>query len=143
MGQRLERVEGWEQRLDAEIAFFEGWRFAWHEHDCCSFAARCVRAVTLVDVFAPFRDRYTNGRAAARILRAAGGLEGLADDAIGVRRPVNLARRGDVVLVEVQQRVGAVRRALAVCAGTHALCPGVIGLERIPRSQWLISWEVG
>lgn len=135
----MERVQGWERALSAEISRSLARPFAWHENDCCSFAARCVLAVTGQDLFAIYLGSYSNERGAMRVLKAHGGIATICDALLGERGQPLRARRGDLVLV----RGAATSDAIAVCVGSHAFMPGPRGLGAKPIGDWLAAWNVG
>lgn len=128
--------------MAAEIERSLPLEFDWHSNDCCSFAARCVLAVSGVDLFSMFRGAYAGSRTAQRALRAHGGLLGICDALLGDRHAPLSARRGDVVLVRMRGQ-GQDLQALAVCNGRYAWLPGVHGLVRRPQGDWLATWMVG
>lgn len=138
----LERIQGWESRLAAELNASLTMPFDWHSNDCCAFAARCVLAVTGVDLFEPFRGAYAGARTAQQALKAHGGLLHICDALLGDRRPSLKARRGDVVLVRMSGARGEYQ-AIAICAGRYAMLPGKHRLQPRPQGDWLTAWMVG
>lgn len=100
--QPLTRFENWPLRLDQAIEAARQRPFAWGTHDCCSFAAGVVQALTGHDAFAQFTASfgvYTDERGALRALAAADGVAAIATAHLGDPIPVAQARRGDVVMV--------------------------------------------
>ena len=126
------RVADWRQRLDAVLR--DPRPFAWGQSDCCMFAARCVQAMTGVNLAADYL--YSTELEAARILRAAGGVEGIATKALGEPKGGLFALPGDVVMVE------APRRMLGVCIGHHVAVQGGEGIEYVPLSGAMTAWTV-
>lgn len=124
----------WPERL---AAFVEGRRFTpfvWGGNDCCLFAADAVLAITGTDLALDHRGRYADARGALEIVGAPGGLAGLVD--LPGRDP-GLARRGDVVLAEMQGR-----EVLGVCVGADYAAPGADGLVFRPMNEARRAWEV-
>lgn len=130
------RVDGWEERLAEVVEAAESRPFEWGVHDCCTFAAACVDAITGSDHVG--RLDYADERAAKRILACHGGLL----EAVTSRLGVTVggwahARRGDVCLVPTEQGDG-----LGVCLGTHIAVAAEQGIERypLPLARWV--WRI-
>jgi hypothetical protein len=126
------RLNDWERRL--EHAVQETPPFAWGSADCCTFAARVVRAITGTDYADAFSYRSRFG--ALRILAKAGGVEGMATRFLGEPKAPRLACRGDVVLVE------APKPMLAICCGHLIAAQGENGVLWLPLSAALKAWSV-
>ena len=122
------RLNGWEERLTAELDGIHTRPFSWAENDCCTFASRCVQAVTGRDLRRAFY--YHDRRGALCLLRLNGGIEAICDRFF-VQVPLGFAKRGDLILIR--------RTAVGVCAGEFAVAPGP---ARIPRGEWLAAWSV-
>ena len=73
--------------------------FAWGIHDCCTFAADAVQAITGQDPAPAGLRAHRTEKQALRALRRHGGVVGIATDAMGPPAPVSLACVGDVVVV--------------------------------------------
>ena len=54
----LTRIEGWPEKLMAEVELARTIPFMWGLHDCCIFVADCVYAITGEDLAHNWRDRY-------------------------------------------------------------------------------------
>ena len=110
--------------------------FAWGTNDCCMFAADAVQAMTGVDHAAEYRGQYSDAAGAARLLGA--GVEPFADRALGERIAWPLARRGDVVLANIEGR-----RSLGICDGAYVVGPGDDALMYLPMADVaLAAWRV-
>lgn len=121
------RRDGWEARLAHLEMAARARPFAWGEHDCCTWAAECVQAVTGTDPLADLRGTWHSAEAAQAVLQRLGGLRAAVDARLGEPLPsVHLAQRGDVVLLAVGNTM-----ALGVCMGRVAVAPGPDGLVRI------------
>lgn len=111
--------------------------FQWGVHDCCTFAADAVLALTGQDPAADVRGTYGDEAGATAVLEAAGGLQ-----AAGARAGEAIAPRaaavGDVGLVQY-----AGREQLAVCAGSVWLVPATRGLAALPFTAAAAAWRVG
>jgi len=130
------RVQTWPEAL---MDFIEERRAAplvWGENDCCAFAAEWVRRATGRDVFAPWAGYHT-ALAAARKVADAGGLEAIWTGILGAPIAAPFAKRGDVVLVLLEDRLSA-----AVCIGAQAAGPGEAGLVFVGMSTAQCAWAV-
>jgi hypothetical protein len=136
------RIPDWPERL---AALFDGARtrpFAWGEHDCVTFAADAVLAVTGWDPARTERGAWRNAREALRLMRAIAGSsapDATAARRLGPGREPRRARRGDVVAIVD----GRGRGALAICDGAVALAPGPRGLTRIGMDRWTRCFPIG
>lgn len=152
-----QRTADWVWWLEQAIATARTREFAWGTHDCCLFPCDAVLAMTGVDLARGIRGRYRSLRGALRILRSAGGLESLAV-AIAARHRLaeiapGLARRGDIVLVDVGTSTAGCYRlelgpgdpsclAVVGLAGTDALGAGRSGLVEVPMPFWRRAWRI-
>lgn len=134
------RLPDWDARLAAYLEPIRARPFAWGRHDCCTFSAGAVEAMTGVDPMPEFRGRYTTAIGSARALRryGAGSLPATLDTKFA-RVPASLAQRGDLVMTD---------RLLSVAWGAFAIAVGQEadreGLIRLDRGQWIdpIAWRV-
>jgi hypothetical protein len=132
------RVRGWEQRLSALAAEAIDIPHGWGVHDCVTFAADCVRAITGVDLMGDLRGTYDGPVGAARVMREQGA-DTLGDlPAIYLPViPVWQARRGDIVLCAEPYEF------LAVCVGRTAVGPSETGMIHILMDQAVRAYRVG
>lgn len=140
------RLPDWERRLAAVLHAARDRRFAVAVHDCGTFAADAVAAVTGRDPLASMRAQYRveaarpdfAGWSPVAILRALAATHGWR------RAPWRLARRGDLALVR-----GADGAACAACAavvdlsGRSLAAPGLDGLARFPLDRAAACWRIG
>lgn len=133
---RMVRRPDWRVRLDAHLAAAARHPFAWGSHDCVSFAAGAVEAMTGEDLRAG--TRYATAIGARRLLRRLG-----AADVLGLARahlpeiPVAAARIGDLAAVATPDGP-----ALAVVGGGHVLAPAHQGLAALPLSAAHAAFRV-
>lgn len=131
------RLPDWEDRLQAFIEANRTREFVWGEWDCILYATACAAELTGEDKAAAYRGQYSDREGAARILREIGqGTLLRTVDSNFPRRPVALARRGDLVWHE---------GAVGVCMGADALFVGEYdtdGLFPIPRARLMKAWTV-
>jgi len=134
----LQRLRDWPERWDALVRASTPMPFLWGVHDCCTFAADSVLALTGADPMRRLRGVYGGALSAAELLEQLGGLSAAVSDALGSPLPPALAGVGDVLLVRNEGR-----DILAVCNGTTALAPGPRGLAVLAAPQVLAAWGVG
>jgi len=136
------RLPGWESRLYALERDSREFAFVWGMHDCCTFAAAAIEAVTGQPVSLP--GPYESARQAHRLLKARSGLQAAVTAILGVEASApQFAQRGDLVLVS--QPKSLQRHALAVCYGAFAYAPGDDGLVSIQMKSpdVLAVWHIG
>ena len=136
----MNRLPDWEARLAAYLEPLRTLPFAWGKHDCCTFAAGAVKAMTGVDPMPEFRGRYTTARGSVRALRriGAGNLASTLNGKFETVDP-SLAHRGDIIMSD---------GLLGVCLGPFMVAVGAEGdregLVRIDRGSWSAprAWHV-
>lgn len=129
------RRENWPTLLQDEVAAASSRAFEWGRHDCLQFAARCVAVITGEDRAARFGE-YTDERGAARLLAAHGGVAGILNAELGESVPPLLARRGDVVLAQIEGRATA-----GICLGPVCAFAGD-GVVYRPLTSVERAWRV-
>lgn len=132
----LERQPGWPLHLEHAIESARGQAFDWTSHNCATFAADCVAAITGVRL----HGRFAALMATERRARAFGpSLPARVDDVLGAARrvPARLAQRGDVVLVDVNPGP-----ALAVCVGAKAAAVSPDGLVFVGMEVARCAWHI-
>jgi len=134
------RKADWEARLAAYLEPLRLRAFEWGVHDCCTFAAGAVAAMTDVDPMPEFRDRYSTAQGSARALKRFGrGTLAATLDAKFEAVPASLAQRGDIVMSD---------GLLGICWGAVLFAVGREGeregLVRIDRRSWIepSAWRV-
>ena len=132
-----QKINNWLNSLYAQIDGFNAMPFAWGTHDCCSFAADCVLAMTGVDKMAGYRGGYKSAVGASRKLAKAGGM--LAAISAELGEPINpaLAQRGDVVCFS-----SPLGDTCGVCLGSTIAAAGLAGITHTPMTQAFKSWRV-
>lgn len=127
------RREDWPERLFEYLDAQRDVPFSWATHSCAGFAAGAVEAMTGEAVDLP---TVTSARAAAELL-AVRSLRDRVGDAFGPEIMPAFARRGDLVLVEIDGR-----ESVAMCIGSDAAGPGPSGLVLVPMSSAIAAWRV-
>jgi len=138
----MKRLPDWPARLAALMDETLGLPFAWGRHDCVTFAARAVLAVTGEDHLQG-TPQWVNARAAARALQAMGGFEAAVSKRLGPPVSILQARRGDLVLMPHRAVRGRWPGALAVCFGNLCGAPGHDRLSLRPLADASLCWRVG
>ena len=135
------RLDDWEQRLEAALTAADK-PFQWGAHDCCTFAAMCVEAVTGLPIWIAGLSAYTDAAGARRALVRAGydDLPAALDAALGPRKPAAFAQRGDVAVV-----TGPLGAACVVVdlSGERLVGVSPDGVARLPIGEALAAWSVG
>ncbi|MDF0489213.1 hypothetical protein PX554_13815 [Sphingomonas sp. H39-1-10] len=134
------RKPDWDARLAAYLEPLRLRPFAWGSHDCCTFAAGAVEAMTGVDPMPEFRGRYSTAIGSARaITRFGKGTVAATLDSKFEPVAAALAHRGDIVMTE---------GLLGICWGAALFAVGSEGeregLVMIDRRRWVDAraWRV-
>jgi len=130
------RFENWPEILADEIKAAKKRPFSWGSHDCASFAARVVEAMTGKD-FTFLFNGYNSAEVAAEVIAQNGGLEAMVTRCLGVPIPPLCAQRGDVCMIDTPEGP-----ALGICDGAWIWCAGLTGLNRRPLSSAIKAWRV-
>lgn len=131
----LTRRHDWPEALAGFIEARRRMPFHWGSNDCALFAADGVLEITGVDLAAEWRG-YKTERGALNRIRKAGGMRGFAAE-LPMRHP-GLARRGDIVLVEL-----AGRDTFGIVGAPGIWCgPGAEGLLFRPVSEASIAFAI-
>lgn len=137
----LARYIDWPERLAAYLAQARPLPFAWGTHDCVTFAAGAVHAITGQQVL-PLS--WPDASHAARALRSMGGLPAAVGSVLPALAAPELAQRGDVVLVQTSVHGGRARRQwLGLVDGNRWWTPSATGLKSGPMDSACRAWGVG
>lgn len=132
------RHSDWPTRLDAAIEAARWRAFDWREHNCATFAADCVRAMTGATLHDHFAGLHRDKRRAARAFADGDGLEAYVAALLGgPGLPPTLAKRGDVLLMRCEGMA-----LVAICLGTKAACLGPKGIEFVGMEHARCAWPV-
>jgi hypothetical protein len=137
----MRRREDWLPRLAVVLERAAAKPFVWGSHDCWTFAADCIEAVTGERPAPAWLGRYTSHAGALRHVRKAGFADMAAafDATIGPRGPIGLAARGDIVLVAID---GAEGFGVVDTSGEAVFCVGLEGLVIRPLSDVVARWSI-
>ena len=127
------KTDGWEKRLN-EFLDTVG-PFEWGSNDCCMFAVRAVEVLTGIDHGKAYRG-YKTALGAARRLEKHGGVEGIATIELGEPKPIQLAKRGDVVSVLSGENL-----LLGICLGDKIAAVSDSGLVFLPTRAAQKAWS--
>lgn len=133
------RRDDWPERLVEYVGQHEAASFSWGRHDCCTFAAGAVEAMTGIRWMEEFTGRYETEDQAVSALRniGAGDLYRTIRNKFGKPMKPAAAQRGDLMLARMD---GA--PSLLICVGREAVGPGVGGLVRLPVSDCKFAWRI-
>ena len=133
----LQRLRDWPERLDALLRDRADWPFVWGVHDCCTFCADAVQAITGVDVMGTLRQRYHSAFEALGLTQELGGLKAAVSSVLGEPCSPALCTVGDVLLLSNDDR-----EVVALCNGETAIVTGPRGLLAIASPHILAAWRV-
>lgn len=134
----MKRFESWPLALDAAIEAARTRPFHWRTHNCATFAADCVAAITGERLHAQFAALHKTKRAALANAADAGTLRLWVSTHLHTGEvPGAFAQRGDVVLV-----AWADRAALGVCVGRQVAALGLQGVEFLPLGAAQCAWRI-
>lgn len=139
----FKRLDGWENRLAAEIVRSSTLPFVFGSHDCCMFVANCIQAMVQQDVVSEWR-RYKSKSRATYLLNKHGGVIGIAskiakDLDYHEIRP-SFASPGDVCIAEYKETQFM---GLVDLTGRNILVAHDPGVYSYPHSYGVKAWRVG
>jgi hypothetical protein len=105
-------------------------------HDCCTFVAACLDAMTGDGYLDRLLAHYQDEDGAKAFIAAHGGLEGALTATLGDPIRIAFMRRGDVVLIE---REG--KEFVGICTGELVFSAGPDGLVTNPRQYAIRAWS--
>jgi len=135
------RYHDWPERLFAEIAAAKKTKFAWGEQDCALFVFGCVEAMTGVDYMKSLKGKYRCRRSSKEAFKKIEGAETLrafADECFGNRIDLSNARRGDVVLLDIDSI-----ESFGIVVGSHAVFLELKkGIQTVSVNSCSYAWRV-
>jgi len=148
MAPALRRLEDWPERLMAYIHGESQKDMVWGVNDCLFFTLNGVLAMTGADLLLEYRKRpggpgtYSTERGGWLALkRRDGTLKNLMTKRLGKPVDWRQARRGDVVLLKVDDPLG---ETLGLCVGMVSVFRDADGgLLEVPTSEITTAWRVG
>lgn len=140
----MERLEGWEQRLNQALLDARGWSYVQGQCDCITVVCRCIEALTLVDLWPRWAGRYSDQRGAVVAIAKTADYEQpyltrAVSKTLGVE-PVPVAQlgRGDVIEWHLDDGPH-----LGVVLHTEAMGFGPDGVYFLPVREGAHGWRVG
>lgn len=133
------RKENWQAEYHRAIATAQLLPFQWGVHDCVTFAAYLVDAISDLDVTARFKAKYrwTNQGEAARLILAAGSLQALVTEFMGPPISwVNLSL-GDALMA-----FNNGKEIVCIHDGHNLIAPADKGLMSVPLSSAICGWRI-
>jgi hypothetical protein len=131
------RQQNWAIALQNQISQFNEKPFAWGTHDCFTFAADCVLAMTGEDKMAKRRGKYKTELGANKMLKKIGGVEKAITSELGEPIDPKLAQRGDVVCF-----ITPLGYAAGICIGSKIAAPGFEKIKFSPMTQAVKAWSI-
>lgn len=133
----MNRLDRWDTRLMECVHAAQDRPFDWGSHDCVTFAADCVRAMTGEDPLEGLAT-WADGKGAMRVIQSLGGIPAALTARFG--EPINpaMARRGDLGMTDGEV-TGCV---VLVCCGDWWVGPGPDGMQRLPLEAVRQAWRV-
>jgi hypothetical protein len=128
------RRSDWLERLWGVLTAAQSERFKLGRHDCVRVVARAVDAMTGSD-WQSYLQSFP-ARREARLMLVPGAVECEVTKVLGEPLPVNQARRGDVVALDMPTGV-----ALGICVGDRVAVASD-GILYLPLSQAHCAWRV-
>lgn len=134
--ERSLRRRDWQERLATYLHQRMATPFAWGSHDCCTFAAGAVEAMTGSNPMAVL-PRYDTEHAALRIIVEGGDLRRLVSSILGEPVRPAFAAMGDVVLLSNEGR-----ELLGICNGVNAIAASQDGVAALEMSAAIEAWKI-
>lgn len=131
------KKQNWAAALQNQITQFNAKPFAWGTHDCFTFAADCVLAMTGDDKMAKRRGKYKTELGANKMLKRLGGVEAAIASVLGEPIDPKLAQRGDVVYFNAIMGDTA-----GICMGSVIASPTLTGVGFTPMAQAIKAWRI-
>lgn len=128
------RTSDWPEKLAEYLHQKRDVPFSWGTNDCASFACDAVFSMTGERLAIPVVE---TPEAYVQLLQDSGPLGDIVTSYLGEPIHPAFAQRGDVVLLQVEQR-----DTLGICVGESLAGPGLDGLVLIPMSLAVSAWRV-
>lgn len=128
------RLPYWESILAEKIEAAKHLPFKWGQHDCILWAGGVAEAITGNDYLSEFKGQYKTKKEAYRLIKSIAKTLPEAVDQYVTRKPVLMARRGDVVWNG---------EGMGVCNGVYSIfLTPKNGLISIKTKDCTIAWHI-
>lgn len=131
----------WVRRLWDTVEAHRTLPFVWAgrdtSHDCCTFVAACLDAMTDGGYLDALLTHYLDEATALAYIERSGGLEQTLTSHLGEPKPVSFMQRGDAALV-----VRDGREFVGICLGDVVFSAGPEGLVSNGRKLATRAWGV-
>ena len=145
----MERVSGWEIRLDNFINTRKNEKFKWGTHDCALFSCDAIKQITSIDVAYWFRGKYKNKYGAYSLLKrfAGGGLletvQKLSEEFDMPEINMGFAGRGDWVMCNVPTVINEELPTLGIIGmSNNVYVAGTNQLQMFEKDIGIKFWKV-
>lgn len=139
----LTRIHGWRTAMQDNLIQLRLRTFEWGQLDCTLFCGMHVKAITGVDINAPFVGQYHDADSALAFLKSQGhdSLKAFMGANFPEVKP-SRAVVGDLFLLEGTEGIG---QALGICEGANVSMMTPDGIGRLPRTYKNIvaAYQVG
>lgn len=136
------RVESWESELWDTVEWARNEPYRIGAHDCVTFAAKVIKALTGKDHLGELTGKYDSERGALKFIRQLAGDKGLAGATSKILEqtelPMAKAGRGDLVMYRDDKDV----EHLGICIGVDIAMLSSDGLLFINRGECVCCWLV-
>lgn len=128
----MNRFSDWERRYSNYIESVKQEEFSYGFHDCCTFSAGNVIAITGWDPMEEYRGKYHTLLGARKLMKRKQLKTLWGDKFEEVAK--SFAQRGDLALYDSN---------IGVVDGSFAWFVSDAGLEKVLRKDWQKAWKVG
>lgn len=134
----MTRLDDWQTPFFAYIEECRSLPFEWGTHDCCTFAAGAIDALT----GSTFKDQlaaaYSDETTALAYIASFGSLEAAVTSWLGPSEAPNSAGPGDIVLADLE-----LGPAIGVCLGVDCAFSAEPSMKFRQRGVIACCWRIG
>lgn len=134
---RLDRLERLWETIEAHRLLPFRWGGRDDSHDCCTFVASCIDAMSGTRYVDALLEHYVDEPTAKAYIESGGGLAAVISSYLGEPKRIGFMGRGDAAIV-----VQGETELVGICIGDHVIAAGLKGLVQISRSLATAAWSV-